>query len=446
MNICWLICIASTTAFVTHDNLNRFRSHALEAAFKVSAEQLDDLNFLSAEERTVVSVARSCGPSVGYVTSILPSNMARNVSSVPNGLPRGFPLGSGSCFIVDSVENTTYLATNYHVIEQAYELQTMDESRRRIRDEISGNLTAMLPNINGLCEYFNQTTSSRVPPSRDLPAIFVRVNSATKFQTCRIVNVEPRFDLAVLCFETEDASSFQALEFGSSTDLVVGQGLIAIGNPFGLESTVTTGVVSALGREVTTAPRRRGGFAAIQQNSIPLRNCIQTDCAINPGNSGGPLLNRRGQVVGINSAILSTSGSSAGIGFAVPSDAIQEEIRSMIRKDARQRSSKKRGRVHLGVAIVQQNTAGSTKWSKHNWIAQVAPGSPAADAGMIPLKINLSTGSIQAGEAIVAMGSKNVSTFSELQKELWRCVPGEQLSVTLEDFITQERRIVYLKL
>ncbi|GAX27130.1 hypothetical protein FisN_13Lh320 [Fistulifera solaris] len=451
-NVCLLVCItlSSGAAFVTrnsNDPVTKYRSpkNALHAdnTFKVSAETFDDLNSLSPEERTVVSVVRSCGPSVGYVTSVLPSNQARNTSrTVLNGVPSGFPLGSGSCFIVDTTfaGNATYLATNYHVIEQAYELQTMDESGRRIRNEITGNLTALLPKSNELCEFINTTVlSSLFQQSRAtvIPEIYVRVNSATRFQKCRIVGVDPKFDLAVLCLEGNSSSdSFQALKFGSSTDLVVGQGLIAIGNPFGLESTVTTGVVSALGREVTTAPRRRG---LVSVPSIPLRNCIQTDCAINPGNSGGPLLNRRGQVVGINSAILSTSGSSAGIGFAVPSDAIQEEIRNIIRQDSRRFSQ--RGMVTLGVAIVKQSA-----WSDKNWIAKIAPNSPAAIAGMKPLQINSTSGCIEAGEAIVAIGSKPVSNVPELQKELSRCVPGEQLSITLEDFMTQERRVVYLTL
>lgn len=446
MLLLFLICftLSSAAAFVTNDSFElkyRLRALGSENGFKVSAEAFDNLNSLSADERTVVSVVRSCGPSVGYVTSVLSTSMARNTSRpVPNGLPRGFGLGSGSCFIVDitSAANATYLATNYHVIEQAYELQKMAESRRRVRDELAGNFSAILP--SELWEFLNKTSNSnsalfqfREPST---PDIYVRVNSATKFQKCKIVGVDPNFDLAVLCLEDDSMDSLKALDFGSSTDLVVGQGLIAIGNPFGLDSTVTTGVVSALGREVTTAPRRRG-FAPIP--SIPLRNCIQTDCAINPGNSGGPLLNRKGQVVGINTAILSTSGSSAGIGFAVPSDAIQEEIRSIIRKDAQRFS--KRGSVVLGVAIVKQ-----TSLSGKNWIARVAPDSPAANAGMIPLQLSPTTGSIEAGEAIVAIGSKTVSTFGELQKELSRCVPGEQLSITLEDFATQERRIVYLTL
>ncbi len=449
-NICLIVCITlSSGAALVTTNANgpatKSRKNVFYAdnTFKVSAETFDDLNSLSPEERTVVSVVRSCGPSVGYVTSVLPSNEARNTSrTVLNGVPSGFPLGSGSCFIVDttSAGNATYLATNYHVIEQAYELQSMDESGRRIRKEIAGNLTAFLPRSNELCDSINKTGLSsffRQSRATVIPEIYVRVNSATRFQKCRIVGVDPKFDLAVLCLETNRSSdSFQALDFGSSTDLVVGQGLIAIGNPFGLESTVTTGVVSALGREVTTAPRRRG---LVSIPSIPLRNCIQTDCAINPGNSGGPLLNRRGQVVGINSAILSTSGSSAGIGFAVPSDAIQEEIRNIILKDSRRYSQ--RGMVTLGVAIVKQSA-----WSNKNWIAKIAPNSPAANAGMKPLQINPARGCIEAGEAIVAIGSKPVSNFAELQKELSRCVPGEQLSITLADFMTQERRVVYLTL
>merc|ERR1740139_2009236 len=101
---------------------------------------------------------------------------------------------------------------------------------------------------------------------------------------------------------------------GSSTSLLVGQKVIAIGNPFGLDQTVTAGVVSALNRNVAT-----------RRNTIS--NCVQTDAAINPGNSGGPLLNTKGQWIGVNTAIISTTGSNAGIGFAIPSDKMKRDIR-----------------------------------------------------------------------------------------------------------------------
>ena len=99
-------------------------------------------------------------------------------------------------------------------------------------------------------------------------------------------------------------------------DIFCSLGLIAIGNPFGLDNSVTTGVVSALNQEFRASSRNSPSFMAAQQQRV-IRNCIQTDCAINPGNSGGPLLNLQGQVIGVNTAIVTTSGSSSGIGFAV---------------------------------------------------------------------------------------------------------------------------------
>merc|ERR1712194_121774 len=116
------------------------------------------------------------------------------------------------------------------------------------------------------------------------------------------------------------------ISFGSSSDLLVSQSVVAIGNPFGLQSTVTAGVVSAVNREF------RAGTAKTPANT-PIRNVIQTDASINPGNSGGPLLNLKNEVVGINTAIITTSGSSAGIGFAVPSDQIRPVVERILQKD-----------------------------------------------------------------------------------------------------------------
>jgi S1-C subfamily serine protease len=255
--------------------------------------------------------------------------------------------------------------------------------------------------------------------------VYVRINSITQYRKCRIVNVQPELDLAVLRIEKDSSRSdkasfepFQALKFGSSSNLLVGQDLIAIGNPFGLDNTVTTGVVSALNREVRTDWR-----------DPVIRNCIQTDCAINPGNSGGPLLSRLGQVVGINTAVIR---NSAGIGFAVPSDVVEPAVMDMIRKDMQQE------RAWLGVAILRQNLT-------INWISVVQRNSPAADAGMRGISISGDGGSVRYGDAIVAVGGRIVSTYKELQAELDRCVPGEQLAVTLQD-AHGERRVVYLTL
>ncbi len=127
----------------------------------------------------------------------------------------------------------------------------------------------------------------------------------------------PDKDLAVLLL-TKTPARLRPIPIGSSADLQVGQGVLAIGNPFGLDQTLTTGVVSALGREIQSATRRR------------ITGVIQTDAAINPGNSGGPLLDSAGRLVGVNTAIQSPSGASAGIGFAVPVDTVNRVVPQLI--------------------------------------------------------------------------------------------------------------------
>lgn len=134
-----------------------------------------------------------------------------------------------------------------------------------------------------------------------------------------IVGTDPYVDLAVIDVDVPE-SLLKPVKFGNSSQLVVGERVIAIGNPFGLEGTMTVGVVSALGRQMR-APR---GFVIV--------DVIQTDAAINPGNSGGPLLNMRGEVVGMNTAIVSGTGQFAGIGFAIPIDTIKRELPDLIEK------------------------------------------------------------------------------------------------------------------
>lgn len=375
---------------------------------------------LQDDEKTTVSVVRKRGPSVAFVTSVLtvPSDNDKNRSKDSgninkNGndknnnkqrnykdketLPPGRSLGSGSGFVIDT---RGYLVTNYHVVERAYTLQ---QSQQRLEQ---------LFRVQGLpsCPIF-----TRIIPNTSVAQVYVRVNSLTRYQACHIVDVRPELDLAVLKITQSTEDSLQSMEFGSSSDLLVGQGLIAIGNPFGLDNTVTTGVVSALGRELRTSGQ-------------VLRNCIQTDCSINPGNSGGPLLNLQGQVVGINTAIISTSGSSAGIGFAVPSDPVREVVGEILRKDV--------AHAWLGVQVAR----GLGK----NWISNVQEPSPAHSAGLQSLRISVG-GSVLFGDAIVAINGNIVPTFTMLVNELDRRRVGEQIQVTLEN-AAGDRRVVYMTL
>ena len=431
----------------------------------------------------MVRVIRDVGPSVALVTSVLTTttttttsaNTTNTSSNNDYTLPLGRSLGSGSAFVVDS---GGYLCTNYHVIEFAHQIQQMQASQHQMLDEFRGNLSA----VTGLNlptreqwrswrqEFFGSLPGGGRFSTTTTPKaqVYVRINSKTKYLPCRIVDVVPDLDIAVLKIEDQqngatvvvgnnlatnnnDPSStdlLRSIPFGSSSDLLVGQQLIAIGNPFGLDNTVTTGVVSALNRELQVG-RTRTTLKTI-------RNCIQSDCAINPGNSGGPLLNRRGQVVGVNTAIVSTSGSSAGIGFAVPSDLVQPAIRDSIRRD-KHRTAKPS--PFLGVRIVRGGGGGTTaadtaaesssspllRTPASNWITAVQPGSPAANAGMRPLHLDASRAKLESGDAIVALGGNTVHTYDELQRELDQRVVGEQVAVTLED-LQGERRVVYVTL
>ena len=448
------------------------------SSFSVPASELEKDLFDS--EKTVVSVVRENGPSVAFVTSVIPAASVSSSSSGRRGRrsrnrrendrddrddrdqsagndkrrPRGQSLGSGSAFVVDS-RNGGYLVTNYHVIERAYQLQKSADMALQLRDDLVGNAT------EGLRDFVNLTISSLLFSTLDVdeqnflrPQVYVRINSATNFQRCEIVDVDPSLDVAVLRIEedqqgtsdvnaTADASPIPTMSFGTSSKLLVGQNLIAIGNPFGLDNSVTTGVVSALNREIQTSSGM--GMAPNQ----PIRNCIQTDCAINPGNSGGPLLNSKGEVVGVNTAILTTSGSNSGVGFAVPSDQVRPVVEQFIRKDVRKTRGGTSGRAskaELGVSIIDRSNGGESKLFSKNWVVHVRRDSPADQAGIRSLMIRkTSDAGVQYGDAIVAVGGNSVPTFDDLQKELDRCVAGEKVQITLEDE-RGDRRVVYVTL
>jgi S1-C subfamily serine protease len=249
------------------------------------------------------------------------------------------------------------------------------------------------------------------------------------------VDVEPDLDLAVLKIEDEEDADYDTVSFGSSSELIVGQTVVAIGNPFGLDKTVTTGVVSAVNREF------RAGTARTPANR-PIRNCIQTDAAINPGNSGGPLLNLRGQVIGINTAIITTSGSSAGIGFAVPADQLNLVVDRIIRED-RILNGKRPDRGWLGISVVSQKGSNSKLFDK-NWVTNVDPGSPAAEAGIRPIRI-IDGARLEFGDAIVNVGGNDISSYESLQAQLVERVKGEQVALTLENE-QGDKRVAYVRL
>ncbi len=221
-----------------------------------------------------------------------------------------------------------------------------------------------------------------------------------------LVGTAPNYDLAVVRLSGSRALP-PPVSIGTSADLKVGQTAYAIGNPFGLDQSLTSGIISALKRRMPTAAGRE------------ITNVIQTDAAINPGNSGGPLLDSAGRVIGVNTAIISPSGSSAGIGFAVPIDVVNRVVPELIRT----------GRVPTpGIGIVAANEAVATRIGIEGVVVvRTAPGSPAQRAGVRGVDMNTGT----LGDVIVAINDKPVRHLSDFTDEIERVGAGKTVNLTL---------------
>ena len=198
---------------------------------------------------------------------------------------------------------------------------------------------------------------------------------------------------------------------GTSKDLQVGQKVYAIGNPFGLDQTLTTGIVSALDREIESVTQRT------------IRGVIQTDAAINPGNSGGPLLDSAGRLIGVNTAIYSPSGASSGIGFAIPVDEVSRIVPRLI-KDG------KVVRPVLGIQAAPPQFMETMKLAKGVAVAGVVPGGAAQAAGIKPF-MRGANGEIVTGDIITALAGKAVTSLDELLEALERHQPGETISLSI---------------
>jgi 2-alkenal reductase len=222
--------------------------------------------------------------------------------------------------------------------------------------------------------------------------------------SAHVVGTAPNYDLAVLRVETT-RSLPPPVEIGSSADLRVGQLVFAIGNPFGLDQTLTTGIISALHRRLPTSGGRE------------ITNVIQTDAAINPGNSGGPLLDSAGRVIGVNTAILSPSGTSAGIGFAIPIDSVNRVVPQII----------SRGYVPTpGIGIIAASeAAGARAGVEGVIIARTIPDSSAQRAGLR----GLDPGSGSLGDVIIGVNGKPVRRLADLTQAFEQIGVGNTASL-----------------
>jgi len=221
----------------------------------------------------------------------------------------------------------------------------------------------------------------------------VRIGEDEELRDARVLGTDPGSDLALLQVE-EPPGDLQPLELGSSEDLQVGDPAIAIGSPFGLEGSLTTGVISALGRSLT-AP-----------NNFTITGAIQTDAAINPGNSGGPLLDVEGRVIGINAQIATQSGSNSGVGFAIPVDTAKQVIPALERGERPERP-------YLGVSTVETTEGGAL-------VAEVVQGGPAQRAG------------IRQGDRILSVGGEPVNASEDVAQAIADDRPGEVVEVVVQ--------------
>jgi putative serine protease PepD len=211
-----------------------------------------------------------------------------------------------------------------------------------------------------------------------------------KSYSATVVGTDKSTDLAVIKVDAP-SSLLHPLQVGDSSAVQVGDGVVAIGSPFGLEETVTSGIVSALHRAIT-AP-----------NNFTINDSIQTDAAINHGNSGGPLLNAQGQVIGVNAQIKSDSGGNEGVGFSIPSNTVRSIASQLI-------SSGKVEHAYLGVSI--DATAARAR------IAEVRPSTPAAKAGL------------KGGDVVTAVDGKAIASGDDLTRAIDAHKPGEQITLT----------------
>lgn len=319
--------------------------------FSTSENSVDYLSFATDDEANTTEVFSNASPSVVYVTStaLRRQMFSLNVMEIPQG--------AGSGFVWD---DSGLIVTNYHVVARANRL-TVTLSDQREFD-------------------------------------------------AKVVGLAPERDLAVLRLIAPPDELIE-LPLGDSSELSVGRKVMAIGNPFGLDTTLTVGVVSALGREIQSPSGRK------------IRGVVQTDAAINPGNSGGPLLNSLGQLVGVNTAIYSPSGASAGIGFAIPVNTVKEVVPQLIAY----------GKILRPVLGIER---ASDAWIKRNKITGVPivrtyRGFPADDVGMTGAR-RVGRNDIVLGDVITGVDGQPVRTNEDYLSIMEKRRVGDTVTIETE--------------
>jgi protease Do-like 1, chloroplastic len=320
------------------------------AGLATAARLVQPRGDLAADEKATITLFEASSPSVVYITTLAVQQDLFSMNQME------IPRGSGSGFVWD---RAGHVVTNFHVVLDA------DAAQVTLADHSTW------------------------------PA--------------RLVGQAPEKDIAVLKIAAP-AARLRPIPIGSSDDLRVGQKVFAIGNPFGFDQSLTTGIISALGREITAV------------TGTPIRDVIQTDAAINPGNSGGPLLDSSGRVIGVDTAIYSPSGASAGIGFAIPVHSVQWVVPELIAHGRIERPA-------LGVELAPDPLVRRLGLTGA-LVLRVEAGTGAARAGLRSTRRDL-LGRWQLGDTIVAVDGKPVDTSADLNLVLEQKRPGDTVRVTL---------------
>lgn len=335
------------TSWNNTDTISKEKEEPAVPNYKIPVALPTDLN---AAEKALIKRFEVAAPSVVFITTsrVKRDYWTRNVYEIPSG--------TGSGFFWDE---QGHVITNYHVVKGAS------------RAEVTLN---------------DQTTYDAI-----------------------LVGAAPEKDLAVLKIDAPK-KMLRPIPVAKSDNLLVGQSVLAIGNPFGLDQTLTTGIISALGREINS------------DAGVPIRDVIQTDAAINPGNSGGPLLNSSGQLIGVNTAIYSPSGAYAGIGFSIPADVVTWVVPELIKYGKIQRPS-------LGIELANPSVTERLGLTGA-LIIDVVEGGSADRAGIQPT-IRDEYGRIRLGDVILAINDDKIEAGSDLILALEKYKAGESVAVKL---------------
>ncbi len=318
--------------------------------------------YYSPDELETINVYEKYNESVVNITTEV---MAINWFMEP--VPQSGGSGSGSI-----IDEEGHVMTNYHVIKNAYKL-------------------------------------------------FVNLADGTRYEA-KVLGSDQQNDLAVIQFKPPAGKKLKPIPFGTSKNLRVGQKVLAIGNPFGLERTLTQGIVSGLGRPIQ------------EDSTTVLRNMIQTDASINPGNSGGPLLNSRGEIIGINTMIYSTSGGSVGIGFAIPIDTAARIVPELIKNGFVNRGIIEMESIQLFPDLVEylQQTGYGSPVEKGLLVSSVKKGSNADIAGLRGGTKAVRYGQYIfniGGDIITSVDGEAVASVADLNTALEDNRPGDKVWV-----------------